>query len=145
MISELPIRTRRRVELVDITGAVRSILSKSGVREGLCHVFVPHTTAAVTINEKADPDVPRDIEETLARLVPEGGSYRHAEGNSDAHVKSSLVGVSAFVPVAGGELVLGTWQAIFFCEFDGPRSRRCLVRVSGEDPEPDATTGRARR
>jgi secondary thiamine-phosphate synthase enzyme len=129
MLQELTIRTRRRIELIDITEDVRKIVSGSGLTEGLCHVFVPHTTAAVTINEKADPDVPRDIGETLAKLVPEGEGYRHAEGNSDAHVKSALVGVSAFVPVAGGEIALGTWQAVFFCEFDGPRSRRCLVRV----------------
>jgi secondary thiamine-phosphate synthase enzyme len=131
MLQELPVRTRKRIELVDITEGVRAIVGRSGVAEGLCHVFVPHTTAAVTINEKADPDVPRDIEETLAKLVPEGNGYRHAEGNSDAHVKSSLVGVSTFVPVEDGELVLGTWQAVFFCEFDGPRSRRCFVRVIG--------------
>ena len=109
------------------------MIARSGVGEGLCHIFVPHTTAGVTINEKADPDVTRDIEETLSRLVPEGEGYRHAEGNSDAHVKSTLVGVSAFVPVSDGDIVLGTWQAIFFCEFDGPRSRRCLVRVIDAD------------
>lgn len=129
MLQEIPVRTRRRNELVDITPRLREIVSGSGVAEGICHVFVPHTTAAVTVNEKADPDVPRDIVETLSRLVPEGDGYRHAEGNSDAHVKSSIVGVSAFVPVSGGDLVLGTWQAVFFCEFDGPRTRRCLVRI----------------
>lgn len=129
MLQEIPVRTRRRNEFVDITPRLREIVSGSGIVEGFCHVFVPHTTAAVTVNEKADPDVPRDIVETLSRLVPEGDGYRHAEGNSDAHVKSSIVGVSAFVPVSGGDLALGTWQAVFFCEFDGPRTRRCLVRV----------------
>jgi secondary thiamine-phosphate synthase enzyme len=129
VVHELPVRTRSRSELVDITSGIRNIVEKSGVGEGICHIYVPHTTAAVTVNEKADPDVARDIAETLSKLVPEGDGYRHAEGNSDAHVKSSLVGVSAFVPVSGGELLLGTWQAIFFCEFDGPRTRRCLVRI----------------
>jgi len=129
MLSEIDVRTRKRIELMDITSSIRKIVAQSGVDEGLCHVFVPHTTAAVTINEKADPDVARDIEATLSKLVPEGAGYRHTEGNSDAHVKSSLVGVSAFVPVSGGDVVLGAWQAVFFCEFDGPRSRRCLVHV----------------
>jgi secondary thiamine-phosphate synthase enzyme len=133
MLHEIPVRTRRRTELVDITDDVRTIVGRSGVSEGVCHIFVPHTTAAVTINEKADPDVARDIETTLSRMVPEGEGYRHAEGNSDAHVKSTLVGVSLFVPVSGGDVVLGTWQAVFFCEFDGPRSRRCLVRVMGAE------------
>jgi secondary thiamine-phosphate synthase enzyme len=129
MLREIPVRTRKRNELVDITSDVRSMVIDSGVAEGLCHVFVPHTTAAITINEKADADVPRDIVETLSKIVPEGEGYRHAEGNSDAHVKSALIGVSAFIPVSGGDIVLGTWQAVFFCEFDGPRSRRCLVNV----------------
>ena len=131
MLHELSIRTRTRTELVDITAEVQEIIERSGVREGFCHVFVPHTTAGVTINEKADPEVARDIGETLSRLVPEGNGYRHAEGNSDAHVKSTLTGVSAFVPVSGGGAALGTWQAIFLCEFDGPRTRRCVVNVVG--------------
>ena len=130
MLHELSIRTRARTELVDITAEVQEIIERSGVREGFCHVFVPHTTAGVTINEKADPEVARDIGETLSRLVPEGNGYRHAEGNSDAHVKSTLTGVSAFVPVSGGA-ALGTWQAIFLCEFDGPRTRRCVINVVG--------------
>jgi secondary thiamine-phosphate synthase enzyme len=129
MLHELAVRTRRRSELIDITESVQSIVRRSGSTDGLCHVFVPHTTAAVTINEKADPDVARDIEETFSKLVPEGEGYRHTEGNSDAHIKSSLVGVSAFVPIRGGDLVLGAWQALFFCEFDGPRSRRCLIQI----------------
>ncbi len=132
MLHELPVRTRSRIEIVDITEGVRAIVRRSGVRAGVCHVFVPHTTAAVTINEKADPDVRRDLADTLGRLVPEDDSYRHAEGNADAHVKSTLVGVSVLVPVEDGDLALGTWQAVFFCEFDGPRSRRCLVRVTGD-------------
>jgi secondary thiamine-phosphate synthase enzyme len=125
------VRTKRRNELIDITGEVRRAVEESGVRNGLCHVFVPHTTAAVTINEKADPDVARDIEGTLQRLVPPDAGYRHAEGNSDAHAKSTLVGASEFLVVREGSPVLGTWQAVFFCEFDGPRSRSCHIEVTG--------------
>ena len=130
MIEELSVRTTRRNEMVDITPAVRKVVEASGVENGLCCVFVPHTTAAVTVNERADPDVPRDIVATLSAIVPPDRPYRHAEGNSDAHVKTTLVGSAETLFVAGGDLVLGTWQAVFFCEFDGPRARRCLVRVS---------------
>jgi secondary thiamine-phosphate synthase enzyme len=131
MMRAISVRTRKRNELIDITAEILKAISESGVKEGLCHIFVPHTTAAVTINEKADPDVARDIEETLARLVPAEGRYRHSEGNSDSHVKSSLVGASDFLIVREGTAVLGTWQAVFFCEFDGPRSRSCHIRVTG--------------
>jgi secondary thiamine-phosphate synthase enzyme len=130
MIREIAVRTRRRQELVDITNDVRDAVAASGVTDGVCHVFVPHTTAAITINEKADPDVAVDIASTLERMVPASWAYRHSEGNSDAHVKSTLVGVSEHVMIRGGKPVLGTWQALFFCEFDGPRSRRCLIRVT---------------
>jgi len=129
MLKEISVKTRARSQFLDITAEIRAVVSRSGIKEGLCHIFVPHTTAAVTINEKADPDVARDIMEALERLAPEGDGYRHTEGNSDAHIKSTLTGASAFVPVSGGELALGTWQAVFFCEFDGPRSRRCLVGI----------------
>ncbi len=132
MIRTISVRTRKRNELLDITGEVRKAVSESGVRDGICHIFIPHTTAAVTINEKADPDVARDIEITLERLVPPDAGYRHAEGNSDAHLKSTLVGASEFVMVREGNPVLGTWQAVFFCEFDGPRSRSCHIRITGE-------------
>ncbi len=132
MLSEISVRTRRRSELIDITGQVTAAIVESGITEGLCHIFVPHTTAAVTINEKADPDVARDIEATLERIVPAGAGYRHSEGNSDSHIKSSLVGAHELVIVNGGKPVLGTWQAVFFCEFDGARSRRCLIRISGD-------------
>jgi secondary thiamine-phosphate synthase enzyme len=131
MMRTIGVRTKKRNELIDITSEILKTISESGVTEGLCHIFVPHTTAAVTINEKADPDVARDIETTLAGLVPAGGRYRHAEGNSDAHVKSSLVGASDFLIVSNGSAVLGTWQAVFFCEFDGPRSRSCHITVAG--------------
>ena len=102
------------------------------MQSGTCHVYVPHTTAGLTINENADPDVARDILADLARLVPAEGDYRHAEGNSDAHIKASLVGFSAMVPVVDGRPALGTWQGVYLCEFDGPRRRRVLVGVTGK-------------
>ncbi|RLC09573.1 MAG: YjbQ family protein [Deltaproteobacteria bacterium] len=129
---EIPIKTHRRNELVDITSTIRGLIDESGVSEGICHIFVPHTTAAVTINEKADPAVATDISNTLEKMVPAGWEYRHAEGNSDSHVKSSLVGASEFVIITEGRPLLGTWQAVFFCEFDGPRSRHCVVRITGD-------------
>jgi secondary thiamine-phosphate synthase enzyme len=131
LIREIPVRTRKRNELVDITSKIRALIDESGVSEGICHIFVPHTTAAVTINEKADPDVATDISNTLEKVIPAGWGYRHSEGNSDSHVKSSLVGASELVIITGGRPVLGTWQAVFFCEFDGPRSRHCVVRITG--------------
>jgi secondary thiamine-phosphate synthase enzyme len=102
------------------------------MKNGTCHMYMPHTTAGLTINENADPDVARDILSGLARLVPVTGEYRHAEGNSDAHLKASLVGFSLMVPVIDGHLALGTWQAMYFCEFDGPRDRHVLVGFRGE-------------
>lgn len=129
-IIELRIETQDRDQLLDITAAVRKAVAESGVRDGSCQVFVPHTTAAVTINEGADPAVVRDIIMGLDRAIPHEGGYRHAEGNSAAHIKSSLVGASETIMVEGGQLVLGTWQAIYFCEFDGPRTRKALVRCS---------------
>lgn len=127
---EFEVRTGARSQLVDITSRVREAVRKTGMREGLCQVYIPHTTAGVTVNEAADPDVAADILEHLERLVPRG-SYRHREGNADAHIKASLVGFSATLPVAGGDLALGTWQGIFLCEFDGPRLRRVVVSVLG--------------
>jgi secondary thiamine-phosphate synthase enzyme len=129
LIKEIGVKTGKRNELIDITGSVRAAISESGVVEGSCRIFVPHTTAAVTINEKADPAVPLDICDTLDKLVPADWEYRHAEGNSDSHVKSTLVGASEMLIVRSGEPLLGTWQAVFFCEFDGPRSRRCVITV----------------
>lgn len=123
------LQTSGRSEMIDITAAVRRVVRESGVRQGVCRVFVPHTTAAVTINENADPDVPRDILDALEKIVPWNGRYRHREGNAAAHVKASLFGTSQSVFVEGGDLVLGTWQSLFFCEFDGPRTRRVLVNV----------------
>ena len=128
---ELSVQTKRRIEMIDITAGVADAVRDSGAETGIAVVFVPHTTAAVTINENADPDVPADILAKLAELIPERGAWRHVEGNSDAHLKSSLVGASETVIVEGGRLMLGTWQSVFFCEFDGPRSRRVYVTVVG--------------
>lgn len=130
-ITELRIETANRDQLVDITDAVRRAVAESGLRAGYCRVFVPHTTAAVTINEGADPAVARDIIMGLDQAIPHENGYRHAEGNSAAHIKTTLVGASETILVEGGNLVLGTWQAIYFCEFDGPRSRKVLVECSG--------------
>jgi secondary thiamine-phosphate synthase enzyme len=128
-MERINIATRSRTQAVDITGQVQEIVSRSPTKSGLGVVCSVHTTAGVTINENADPDVMSDVMETLARLVPRTGPYAHAEGNSDAHVKSSLVGSSVTLPVEDGELQLGTWQGIYFCEFDGPRQRRVLVQT----------------
>jgi secondary thiamine-phosphate synthase enzyme len=123
------VRTARRVQLLDITDKVAEIVERSKVAEGICHVFVPHTTAGVTINEGADPDVARDVEAELGKLVRKESGYRHAEGNSDSHIKTILVGAGTAAPVRGGKLGLGTWQAIFLCEWDGPRTRTFEVAV----------------
>jgi len=128
-IEKFTIKTKGRTDLVDVTGEVRSVVDGSGVREGLCFVYVPHTTAGVTINENADPSVRADIIGVLDRLVPWEGGYAHAEGNSAAHVKASMMGSCASIPVEKGRLVLGTWQGVYFCDFDGPRSRTCIVKV----------------
>ena len=114
---------------MDVTAAVQKVVTEAGVTSGLCHLYVPHTTAGVTINENADPDVPADIERTLDKLVPKDAGYKHFEGNADSHIKSTLVGVSQSVEIEDGRLMLGRWQAIFFCEFDGPRSRQLRVKI----------------
>ena len=120
----LPVKTRSRTELVDITGDVKAAIGEAGVRDGFCMVFVPHTTAAVTINENADPTVKDDMLKVINKIIPWDDGYRHLEGNSAAHIKSTLVGASELLAVVGGKLQLGTWQGIFFCEFDGPRRRK---------------------
>lgn len=127
---ELTVRTNKREELVDITEQVQNAIAQAGVREGVCWLFVPHTTAAITINENADPSVRVDILEHLRRLVPATQHYHHAEGNADAHIKAVLVGNSLWVPIVNGRLRLGTWQGIFLCEFDGPRTRKVWVEVT---------------
>jgi secondary thiamine-phosphate synthase enzyme len=125
----LTVNTRSQTELVDITAEVGRMVAKSGVRQGLCMVYVPHTTAGVTINESADPSVRADLLMVLNQMVPWKADYRHMEGNSPSHVKSTLVGTSQTVAIENGTLVLGTWQGIFFCEFDGPRRRSVHLRI----------------
>ena len=125
----LDVKTNAQTELVDITAEVQKIVRTSDVRDGLCMVYVPHTTAAVTINESADPSVKADILMVLNKIIPWDAGYRHLEGNSAAHIKSSLVGASELIAIENGRLVLGTWQGIFFCEFDGPRTRKVHVKV----------------
>jgi secondary thiamine-phosphate synthase enzyme len=125
----LTLKTRRRTEMVDISADVGRVVAQRGVREGLCMLYVPHTTAGVTINESADPSVRADILMVLNQMVPWQADYRHVEGNSPAHVKATLVGASQTVAIENGALVLGTWQGIFFCEFDGPRERKVHLRI----------------
>ena len=126
------VKTGARDDLIDITRQVQQAVRDAGVRSGSVTVYVPHTTAGVTINENADPDVIHDVLKALDVAVPwRQGFYRHGEGNSAAHVKSSMVGCNTTVPIVDGQMTLGTWQSIFFCEFDGPRTRRCLVTVTG--------------
>ena len=128
-IQEFSVRTRTRTEFLDITDPVSKIVRESKVQNGLAVVFVPHTTAAVTINENADPSVQHDLLADLNRLIPFAGPYQHSEGNSAAHIKSSLVGPSETLLLENGRLALGTWQAVYFCEFDGPRTRKVWVKI----------------
>jgi len=126
---QLSVSTSARTDLVNITRLVAAVVKKSGIEGGMCFVYVPHTTAGVTINENADPDVGHDLKKALDGLVPWEAGYAHSEGNSAAHVKPSLTGFTASIPVERGQLLLGTWQGIYFCEFDGPRTRTVLVQV----------------
>ena len=125
----LMVRTRKRADAIDITDRVQDVVRESGIKSGLCHVYVPHTTAGVFINENADPDALADILNTLEQLVPWDKGYRHAEGNAAAHIKSTLVGTSQTLPVRDGRLALGRWQGIYFADFDGPRERHFQVTV----------------
>ncbi len=125
----LQVRSTTMTEMIDITRPIQEAVKRTGISEGVCVVFVPHTTAAITINENADPAVPQDIVMALNKFVPSAGEYRHSEGNSPAHVKASLLGFSQTVFVESGKLVLGTWQGIFFCEFDGPRTRKFHIKM----------------
>ena len=129
MIHRINIKTNSRVELQDITGEIRGVIEKSGVKSGVCYVLVPHTTAGIFINEHADPSVAEDIAAQLEEIVPRQRNYRHLEGNSPAHIKASLLGDSRTLFIEDGKLVLGTWQGIFFGEFDGPRSRHVMVKI----------------
>ncbi len=129
MHQEFAVRTNQQIEFVKITNQVQKVIDQTGVDEGVCYVFVPHTTAGITINEGADPDVVHDMVMEINKIVPFEDGYLHREGNSAAHIKTSLMGSSATVFVQNKKLVLGTWQSIFLCEFDGPRTRRVLVRL----------------
>ena len=130
---EITVRTRSREDMVDITSKLEEIVRKNNFKNGILYIYVPHTTAGITVNENADPSVKVDIMSKLSELVPRSGNYHHLEGNADAHIKASIVGSSLTIFVEGGRLVLGTWQGVFFCEFDGPRTRRCLVKFVGSE------------
>ena len=129
MTKNINIKTRTRTEFVDITSEIQQVIDEAGIKDGICCLYVPHTTAGITINEGADPSVVSDIQRTLSKLIPNNLNYSHMEGNSDAHIKSTVVGASKTVIIDDGKLLLGTWQSIFFCEFDGPRHRRVLVKL----------------
>ena len=129
---KITVKTDQRTQMLDITHHVQKAVADSKIKDGMCCVFVPHTTAAVTINENADPDVSKDILMKLGKVIPFNDKYLHAEGNSDAHIKTGLTGSSEIIIVEDGKLALGTWQSLFFCEFDGPRSRKLWVKVFGD-------------
>ena len=128
-MDRIQVKTNSRAEFIDITSNISKIVQKRGIKEGVCYVYVPHTTAAVTINENADPSVQKDILNELNKIVPWDDHYTHMEGNAAAHIKSTLVGSSVYIPISDGKLALGTWQGIFFCEFDGPRHREVFVQT----------------
>ncbi len=129
MIKEINISTSKRNELINITDEVTNLVKQSKIKQGICIVYCPHTTAAITINESADPAVQRDIIVNLSKLIPENGDYQHSEGNSDSHIKSSIIGASETLIIKDNNLILGTWQNIYFAEFDGPRQRKVIVKV----------------
>lgn len=133
MVRYINVKSRARTEFIDITEKIQEVLRETGISSGVCDIFVPHTTAAVTVNEGADPTVQRDIQAFLNKMVPFEGDYHHREGNSAAHIKTSLIGVSQTVLIDEGRLALGTWQSIFFCEFDGPRHRRVALKITSSD------------
>ena len=132
MTKNINIKTKTRTEFVDITSEIQQVIDEAGIKDGICCLYVPHTTAGITINEGADPSVVSDIQRTLSKLIPNNLNYSHMEGNSDAHIKSTVVGASKTVIIDDGKLLLGTWQSIFFCEFDGPRHRRVLVKLMSD-------------
>ncbi|MCM2359693.1 MAG: secondary thiamine-phosphate synthase enzyme YjbQ [Geobacteraceae bacterium] len=133
MIRYIEVKSRTRSEFIDITDEVRELVRKANVNNGVCHLFVLHTTAGITVNEGADPAVQRDMITFLNKLVPTDHYFTHSEGNSDAHIKSSMVGTSQTLLIEGGKPVLGTWQSVYFCEFDGPRQRRIAVKITADE------------
>lgn len=136
MVRYINVKSRTRTEFIDITDKVQEVLKETGIVSGVCFLFVPHTTAGITINEGADPSVQRDIQTLLNKLVPFEGDYHHREGNSSAHIKASVIGISQQVLIEEGRLVLGTWQSVFFCEFDGPRHRRVALKFISDRKNP---------
>ena len=129
-VKQFLVQTRDQIDMINIDREIQQVISGSGIQDGFVHIFVPHTTAAVTINENADPDVIRDMKMELNKMVPHNDNYHHVEGNSAAHIKSTLTGASETVLVESGKMVLGTWQSVFFCEYDGPRRRKVLVKIT---------------
>jgi secondary thiamine-phosphate synthase enzyme len=125
----LEVKTSKKIEFIDITNQIYKILKEENIKNGICYLFIPHTTAGITINEDADPSVKEDIINMLNKIVPENWNYEHLEGNSPAHIKSSLIGHGEVIFIENGELALGTWQGIFLCEFDGPRRRKVLIKI----------------
>jgi len=132
MLEKLEVKTHEQVELIDITRLIKGVIEKSEIRNGICVIFVPHTTAGITINENADPDVVRDLVDSINKIIPFDAAYKHIEGNSPAHIKSTLFGPSLSIIVENKTPLLGTWQGIYFCEFDGPRNRKVFVKVMEE-------------
>ncbi|MFH1239620.1 MAG: secondary thiamine-phosphate synthase enzyme YjbQ [Candidatus Diapherotrites archaeon] len=131
-MKKITLSTRERTDFIDVTKDVQRAISESDVKNGFCTVYIPHTTAGITINEGADPAVVLDISRKLEMLIPKDENYLHSEGNSDAHIKSSLIGNSVTIPIHESNLILGTWQSIFFCEFDGPRLRNFYIKITGQ-------------
>ncbi len=129
MLKHINIKTNKKEQFVDISREIEKAVEESGCKNGICTVFIPHTTAGITINENADPDVVRDMLMELDKIVPYSDGYRHMEGNSAAHIKASMMGFSQNIIIQGGKLLLGTWQGVYFCEFDGPRSRQAVIKL----------------
>jgi len=129
MLHEVTVKSTKKVEFLEITSKINELIGSSGIKEGICYLFVPHTTAGITINEHTDPSVVHDIKEALSKLAPTDAAYTHLEGNADSHIKATIVGTSEVVFIKEGRLLLGTWQGIFFCEFDGPRTRSVIVKI----------------
>ncbi|SFR10248.1 secondary thiamine-phosphate synthase enzyme YjbQ [Desulfoscipio geothermicus] len=128
----MQVKTSGREEFIDITPGINEYIRQAGITDGLCHIYVPHTTAGLTINEGADPSVAKDLLMQLNKLIPDNGAYTHLEGNSPAHIKSFLAGAEKTVPIVNGAMLLGTWQKVFFCEFDGPRQRKVFIKIIGD-------------
>ncbi len=133
MVKIITVKSSSREEFIDITGEVEKALKEAGVKKGICYLYVPHTTAGITINEGADPSVKKDIINALKKIAPYGAGYSHMEGNADSHIKTTLVGSSVNIFIEGGRLILGQWQSIFFCEFDGPRTRKVFMKIIKEE------------